>query len=121
MPRELVWSNAGHPPPLVRRAGGSVEVLTAEEGADLLLGVLPDTARHQTQIRLMPGDTLVLYSDGLVEQRGKDVDEGIEELGAHLGALGGLPLGALCDAVLDRMLPEHQEDDVALVALRLDA
>lgn len=119
-PRELVWSNAGHPPPLVRRAAGPVEVLTAESGADLLLGVLPDTARHQTQVRLMPGDTLVLYSDGLVEQRGKDVDEGIDELGDHLRALGDLPLGVLCDAVLDRMLPEHQEDDVALVAIRLD-
>ena len=120
MPRELVWSNAGHPPPLVRRATGAVDVLAAEGDADLLLGVDPDAPRRQTRIALMPGDTLVLYSDGLVEQRGKDVDEGIDELGAHLGALGTLPLGELCDAVLDRMLPEHQEDDVALVAIRLD-
>lgn len=120
LPRRLVWSNAGHPPPLVRRATGAVEVLTAVGGADLLLGVLPATPRSQTTVELLPGDTLVLYSDGLVEQRGKDVDEGITELAGHLRDLGDPGLGVLCDAVLDRMLPEHQEDDVALVAIRLD-
>ncbi|WP_289025852.1 SpoIIE family protein phosphatase [uncultured Cellulosimicrobium sp.] len=52
---DLTWSNAGHPPPLVLRADGTVDPL--ESAPDLMLGVLPSTSRHDHRTRLAPGDT----------------------------------------------------------------
>jgi serine phosphatase RsbU (regulator of sigma subunit) len=65
------------------------------------------------------GDTLLLYTDGLVERRDSDLTDGIERLRATLVDVGGLPLDEVCDALLGRLLPDHADDDVALVALRV--
>jgi anti-sigma regulatory factor (Ser/Thr protein kinase) len=64
---------------------------------------------------------VLLYTDGLVERRGKGLDEGVEELRTVLAELvgAGLEQEDLCDQLLARMLPEKPEDDVALVAVRL--
>ncbi|MGQ7297747.1 SpoIIE family protein phosphatase [Quadrisphaera sp. KR29] len=116
----LRWSNAGHPPPMVVLPDGSVTELTGPS-ADLLLGVLPDTERQEL-VRVLPrGSTVLLYTDGLVERRGQSLEEGLERLRHLLAELAArdLDAGALCDAVLRRMLPERAEDDVALVAVRL--
>ncbi|WP_432498859.1 SpoIIE family protein phosphatase [Kineococcus gypseus] len=118
--RLLRWSNAGHPPPMVLTAAG--EVLTLDGGgADLLLGVLPETERTESVVELEPGSTVLLYTDGLVERRGQSLDEGLDLLRATLRELaaGEPDLDALCDGLLARMLPAQPEDDVALVAVRL--
>ena len=118
--RRLVWSNAGHPPPVVLTPGGTA---TALQGAasELLLGVLPDAPRTESVVVLEAGSTVLLHTDGLVERRGEGLDDGLARLRDVLEELAArdLDLGALCDEVLDRMLPERPEDDVALLALRM--
>lgn len=117
----LRWSNAGHPPPLLVSPGGEVTVLQGPDGNDLLLGFDPDTVRHEHGARLPVGGTLLLYTDGLVERRTQVIDDGIAALARHLAELAsaGTPLEELCDQLLDRMLPDRLEDDVALLAVRL--
>jgi hypothetical protein len=64
-------------------------------------------------------DTVLLYTDGLVERRDRDVDEGTAELLAVLQECAGLSLDALCDRVLERLFLPDAEDDVAILAVRL--
>jgi PAS domain S-box-containing protein len=112
----LRWANAGHPPPAVLRPDRSVELLTADE-YDLMLGVDPTVARAESVVVLPAGTTVLLYTDGLVERRGTSLDEGFARLQRHLAELAGLPLDALCDLLLERMLGGTPSDDVALVAV----
>ena len=116
--RLLTFSNAGHPPPMLVPRGADPVVLAVEE-ADVILGVVPDFPRREVEADLVPGDTLVLYSDGLIERRGQDFDQGQEQLHRALAAGAGLPLEELCDHLLETLVPGAQEDDVAIVAVRL--
>ncbi len=113
----LRWSNAGHPPPLLITADGQVTVL-ADSGHDLLLGVDPRTLRTEQVVDLVVGSTVLLFTDGLVERRGQDLDDGIAHLARVAGAFAGAPVQQLCDAVLEQVLL-GAEDDVALLALRV--
>lgn len=113
----LRWSNAGHPPPMLLRGDGTVEVLARPE-ADLLLGIDAATERQESTRDLSRGVTLLLYTDGLVERRGQSLDDGTAVLRQAFAELGGLPLPDLADALLTR-LAGTGEDDVALVAMRL--
>ncbi|MCB7135579.1 SpoIIE family protein phosphatase [Cellulosimicrobium marinum] len=113
---DVTWSTAGHPAPLVLRADGSVDVL---DGApDLMLGVLPGTARHDHRTRLAPGDTLLLYTDGLVERRGAAFSERVAELARTLAAHADTATSALPDALVRALVEGPQQDDVAVLALR---
>jgi serine phosphatase RsbU (regulator of sigma subunit) len=114
--RRLRWSNAGHPPPVVLRADGSIEVL--DRPSDLLLGIEPESERTDHCLDLHDGDTLLLYTDGLVERRDSPLDHGLARLRQALTALSDRPLQQLCDEVLERLLPAQPEDDVALIAVR---
>jgi GAF domain-containing protein len=114
--RTLRWSNAGHLPPVLLLADGTTALLSRP--ADLLLGVDPGTARHDHTEDLPDGSTLLLFTDGLVERRGEDLDRGLDRLRSALADLGGLPLDALCDTVLDRLGADAGEDDIAVVAVR---
>lgn len=114
----LRWSNAGHPPPLAVTPGGVVEVLHGDT-VDLLLGIDPSSPRTENVTTLPWESTVLLYSDGLIERRGQDLDEGLRLLCAHVAELSSLPLAELCDELLRRMLPVDADDDAALVAVRL--
>jgi serine phosphatase RsbU (regulator of sigma subunit) len=114
----LRWSNAGHPPPLVLGADGKVEVLTGNH-TDLLLGVDPATTRHEQETSLRPGEVALLYTDGLIERRGHDLDDGLARLQHALTDLAGGDLETLCDDLLARLLSTDPDDDVALLAVRL--
>jgi PAS domain S-box-containing protein len=114
----LRWSSAGHPPLMVLDPDGIVSVLGAER-ADLLLGVDPAAARREHELVLSPGSTVLLYTDGLVEGRDEELDDGIERLRELLAELGPLSLAELCDGLVTRLRPGGSEDDVALVAIRL--
>ena len=118
----LCWSNAGHPPPMVIDEHGRVSALAPGQ-PDLLLGLFPETRRAGHEVLLREGTTLLLYTDGLVERRGQPLDEGLDRLRDLLAELAGrdrdLDLEALCDEVLEAMLTDRPEDDVALVAVRL--
>ncbi len=114
----LRWSNAGHPPPVVLAPDGAVTVL-AEDRADVLLGVDAGRPRRESVAVLERGTTVLLYTDGLVERRDSDLDEGQARLTAALAELADRPLPELCDLLVERMVDSHPEDDVALVAVRL--
>jgi PAS domain S-box-containing protein len=114
------WSNAGHPPAAVIDPEGRVSLL-ADVESDLLLGLDPETSRKESVAVLERGSTMLLYTDGLVERRGRGFDVGIAELQEALSELATqeLPLVRLCQELVQRLLPERPEDDVALVAVRL--
>ncbi len=116
----LRWSSAGHPPPVVVRADGSAGACDIDD-TDLLLGVVAGSVRRQHEVVLGTGDTVLFFSDGLIERRGRDLDEGIDRLVETARELAGRDLPDLCDELLERLVGEHQEDDVCLIGLRVRA
>jgi len=114
----LRWSNAGHPPPMALLPEGEVLVLGGVD-ADLLLGFDAASERAESKVTLDRGTTVLLYTDGLVERRGQSLDEGLHRLRDELAALAHLTLDELCDELLARLTPSTNDDDVALVAVRL--
>jgi serine phosphatase RsbU (regulator of sigma subunit) len=114
----LRWSNAGHPPPLLVDVEGTVSDLTARR-PEMILGVDHATARTESVVTLDHGATVLLYTDGLVERRDTDLDAGVARLKRALADLADLPLPALCDQLIDRLVHGRPDDDVALVAVRL--
>src|SRR3712207_9108426 len=73
--RRLRWPGAAHPPPVLLRPDGQVEVLDGDL-PDLLLGVDPSVQRHDRVAVLPAGSTVFLHTDGLVERRDRDLDTG---------------------------------------------
>jgi sigma-B regulation protein RsbU (phosphoserine phosphatase) len=112
----LCWSNAGHPAPVLARADGSTLLL--DRPPDRLLGVSPGVPRHDHAVPLQPGDTVVFYTDGLVEHRDMALDEGTARVLEELGRIGREPLDRLCDDLL-AVLSGPIEDDVALLVVRI--
>ncbi|MGW6861776.1 PP2C family protein-serine/threonine phosphatase [Streptomyces xanthophaeus] len=114
----LKWSNAGHPTPLLRTADGTVESLL--QHGILLYPSLPPRPRTCAGRSLAPGSTLLLYTDGLVEQRGQDIETNIYRL-AHLLATAPprIRLHALLRSLLDEIGPREGEDDTVLFAVRI--
>ncbi|MGY5884612.1 SpoIIE family protein phosphatase [Modestobacter lacusdianchii] len=115
--RLLRWASAGHLPPLLLSPDGTSTLL--ETRPDLMLGVAPDIVRADHEAPLPDHATLLLFTDGLVERRGSDLDAGLAALQAALADLGRAPLAELCDTLLTRLVPENAADDVALIAVRL--
>ncbi|MBD0423303.1 SpoIIE family protein phosphatase [Streptomyces sp. TRM S81-3] len=115
--RACVIARAGHPPPALVRPDGSVEFLDVPAGPPLGVGGLPFEA---TQLELPEGSRLVLYTDGLVEDREHDIDVGLEQLRGALETAGESP-EETCRAVLDVRLPDRPRDDVALLVARTRA
>ena len=79
----------------------------------------PDRPRTDRVATIDRGGTLLLYTDGLVERRDRDLDAGTAELVRVLAELADAPLSELCDRVLERMFLPDAEDDVALLAVRV--
>ena len=114
----VTWSNAGHPDPMVVAADGVVTRL-ARDLPDMLLGVRADAHRTESTVTLQRGTTLLFYTDGLVERRATGLRAGMANLHALLEQLPELELARLTDEVLRRMVPARPEDDVAVLAVRL--
>jgi GAF domain-containing protein len=112
------YVTAGHPPPLVRRPGGEVDVL--RDGHHSVLGV--DLApRPPGRADFPPGSTLVAYTDGLIERRDTTIDVAISRLAARLAAAEEPTADTLADALLAANMPASRPDDVALVVARRPA
>ncbi|WP_299056580.1 GAF domain-containing SpoIIE family protein phosphatase [uncultured Nocardioides sp.] len=114
----LTWAAAGHPPALLVEPDGSPLLLPA---SGLMLGLGGEGRRRLEQQRdLRPGSTLLLFTDGLVERRGESLDAGLERLCDAVVPLASRPLPRMVDDLLAAMLPTGHEDDVAVLAVRLD-
>jgi serine phosphatase RsbU (regulator of sigma subunit) len=100
---------------LVRADGAT---LMLEHPAELLLGVAPQRRRTDHELLLGGRDTLVLFTDGLVEHRQAAIDQGLARVAAALAATGAGPLEQLCDVLLAQV-GEHPHDDVAVLAVRV--
>ncbi|MFG2263541.1 SpoIIE family protein phosphatase [Streptomyces sp. NPDC048720] len=112
-----VMARAGHPPPLLRRPDGRVRVLDLAGGP--LLGIDASATYPTTEVSLTPGSVLALYTDGLVESPGVDIEDSLVDLGALLGEVGGRPLEELADELLRHSAAAHERmDDVAVLLLR---
>ncbi|MFI8193728.1 SpoIIE family protein phosphatase [Streptomyces sp. NPDC085946] len=107
-------ARAGHPPPAVIRPDGDVVFPDVPAGPPLGLGGLPfETA----ELDLAAGSRLVLYTDGLVEDRQRDIDVGLELLREALSRAGDSPEDT-CRAVLEARRPARASDDIALIVAR---
>jgi serine phosphatase RsbU (regulator of sigma subunit) len=114
--RAFRWSNAGHPPPVLVRADGTTALL--DTAPNRLLGVDAEVRRDDHEVLLDPGDLVLLYTDGLIERRGTDLDAGLDWLTSTVTALAGLDPEQICDALLD-LVDGRTEDDVVLLALQI--
>ncbi|MFD3452263.1 SpoIIE family protein phosphatase [Streptomyces sp. NPDC058691] len=110
-------ATAGHLPPLLRHPGGRTEVLATPPG--LLLGIDPLAEYPTTEVALPPEAVLALYTDGLVESPGTDLDVAIAGLAHALATAGPGPLDELAEALVDYDgASAHRVDDTALLLLR---
>lgn len=113
----LRWTNAGHPPPLLVDHDGQTRFL--QEGSGILLGTASTRPRPDARITLPQGSTLVFYTDGLIESRRHSFDAGLKQLRRHAASLAHRPLESFTDTLLERARPRDNDDDVALLAIRI--
>ncbi|WP_395366721.1 PP2C family protein-serine/threonine phosphatase [Streptomyces sp. YH02] len=111
------FASAGHLPPAVFGADGSAEIVDLPVGPPLGTGV---GGYEPTTRPLRPGDTLLLFTDGLVERRGEDIDDSLARLAALRLPRGSGP-DQVVDEVLRRLGAHGAEDDVAVLAARIPA
>ncbi|MFJ2060091.1 GAF domain-containing SpoIIE family protein phosphatase [Streptomyces sp. NPDC087908] len=114
---DFTWTNAGHPPPLLDLPGHPVRQLHEH---DLML--YPGLPAHRTQhrVRLEPGATLLLYTDGLVEEPGTPIDQKIEQVSLLLADNSSTPVQGLLQQIAERVAGPAHHDDIALLAVRVD-
>jgi len=113
---ELRYACAGHPPPLVV-AGGRPTFLG--EGRSVPLATFPAPARKSARASLMRDDSLLLYSDGLVERRGEGLEVGMERLAGALTAFGDAPAAEVAEGIAPAVLGDvAQRDDIAVLVAR---
>jgi phosphoserine phosphatase RsbU/P len=111
------WTNAGHLPPIHVRAGRAELV---ETEPDLMLGVDPATPRADHRLHLLPGDLLLLYTDGLVERPGESLDDRLELLRRTVEEHAGAHPDPLVEVLL-ATFGRGVGDDIALLALDVPA
>ncbi|HYZ08671.1 MAG TPA: SpoIIE family protein phosphatase [Pseudonocardiaceae bacterium] len=116
-PRQLTYSNAGHPPPLLRRPGGPPEFLDANLSP--LLGAIAGPGRTEARVSCPPGSLLLLYTDGLTDLPGEDAERRQQRLYEVVAGMGDdANVEELCDRVLAGLVPGSSPyDDVALLAV----
>jgi serine/threonine-protein kinase RsbW len=116
---QLRMASAGHLPPLLL-SGGRAELLPVQPSR--LLGAPPAPAPAPEWAGVLPpGATLVLFTDGLVESRSADLDEGLARLLAAAERSGTADPDELCDRLLAELTGTHRADDIALLALTRSA
>lgn len=112
--RVLRWARAGHLPPVLVR-GGAAAPLDLPEG--LLLGVDPNAVYEEATLPLQPGDTLLLYTDGLIERRADSISDSLAEFAA-----AAIPAGPDADSHVARIMAgaaSDTGDDACLLAIRV--
>ncbi|WP_432145618.1 SpoIIE family protein phosphatase [Streptomyces sp. bgisy084] len=112
----VTLATAGHPGPAVIRPAGTVSF--PEVSVSPPLGLGSSVPVETTELTLSEGSRLVLYTDGLVENRDRDIATGLELLRTALATGADRTPEETCTAVLDAMLPDHPSDDIALLVAR---
>ncbi|MGY4712259.1 SpoIIE family protein phosphatase [Mycolicibacterium sp. CBM1] len=114
----LAYASAGHPPPLLRRcATGEVTRLSGAHGP--VLGPIDDAFYTEAEIGIAAGDIVVMYTDGLVERRGQDIEVGMARVQALVAQWGGgESLPAACRQVTQTLAPPPRNDDVCVLGVR---
>jgi anti-sigma regulatory factor (Ser/Thr protein kinase) len=115
--RRCTLTRAGHPVPAVVGPDGTVDFIDLPSGPPLGLGGMPF---ETVELELAEGSQLVLYTDGLIEDRLRDIDTGMDKLRTVLACVGRAPEDT-CEAILDGLLPARPSDDVALLVARTHA
>jgi serine phosphatase RsbU (regulator of sigma subunit)/anti-sigma regulatory factor (Ser/Thr protein kinase) len=112
---ELVYSSAGHPPPILVDADGSTQLL--EDGHTIALGVRPNWSRPEARVTIPPRSTLLLYTDGLIERRKKALDDGISRVADVLRDGRASTLDDLANQIMSGVAPDggYQDDVVVLL------
>ena len=110
---ELV--SAGHPPALRVDPGGGAEYLWASGGVPL--GATASAVYRADRFPLPAGTTVLLYTDGLVERRGESIQVGLDRLRDLVK--GARDVTSLCARVVERLVPEEPDDDIAFIAVRI--
>jgi hypothetical protein len=109
----LRYGSAGHPPAIVVDADGGSRLL--EDATSLPLAVAADLERPEAEVVLMSGSTPSLYTDGLIERRGQVLDEGMARAAGVLRERRYLAPPALAELLIERLLADDPDDDVALL------
>jgi PAS domain S-box-containing protein len=112
---EVTLACAGHPPPLLLGPSGAPEFIEAARGT--LLGAGP-AERTTTTVGLKPGQTLLLFTDGLIERRGEDLEQSKERLLDVCTTLPAGPNGLDLEALVTTMRDPTRDDDIAILAAR---
>ncbi len=116
----VTYATAGHPPILIRRAKtGTVEILPPAEGPPLCLPGDQDSPHYiQGQTGFDVGDIMLMYTDGLIERRDEDLEEGIARVAQRLRTWQpSARLGSLCDELITSLGAEPQLDDMCVLAV----
>ncbi|WBP84604.1 SpoIIE family protein phosphatase [Kitasatospora cathayae] len=115
--RTATIATAGHPAPLIYRPDGRAALMEPPTG--LVLNVDPTAEYPQLRVGLPIGTTLALYTDGLIDTPGADLDQALGDLTATLARHGAHPLDRLADALTGRAgHADHRTDDIALLLVR---
>ncbi|MBB4913622.1 GAF domain-containing SpoIIE family protein phosphatase [Streptosporangium saharense] len=113
----LTWSNAGHPPPLLLLPDR--RTLRLDQHDVLFYPGLGHPPRTDHRMDLAPGSTLLLYTDGLVDRPGRDVERAIGTTRELLATHGDRPLSELLETLADELAGPKADDDIALLAVRV--
>jgi serine phosphatase RsbU (regulator of sigma subunit)/anti-sigma regulatory factor (Ser/Thr protein kinase)/transcriptional regulator with GAF, ATPase, and Fis domain len=114
---ELVYSSAGHPPSILVQADGTTRLL--DDGHTIPLGLRPGRPRPEARVTIPARATLLLYTDGLVERRRSNLDDGIARASVLLQDGRTLTLDDLANQIMSRLVPsDGYQDDVALLLYR---
>jgi serine phosphatase RsbU (regulator of sigma subunit)/anti-sigma regulatory factor (Ser/Thr protein kinase) len=114
---ELVYSSAGHPPPVLVDADGTTRML--DDGHTIALGVRPDWPRPEARVTVPPRATLLLYTDGLVERRRRALSQGISRAAALVQDGRACTLDDLANQIMSGLAPSGgYQDDVVLLLYR---
>ncbi len=112
---ELVLINAGHPPAVVLRKDGAAEQLPSADGPPLGVG---EGVRESMVIGFRDGDTLVAFTDGLIERREEDIDDGQRRALVAITGLADQPVDAALEDLVEDVRDHTREDDVAVLVAR---
>lgn len=113
----LTYAVAGHPPPFLR-LGATGEAIRLTEAAGPVLGPMHHASYTEGKVAVVPGDILVMYTDGLVERRGLDLESGMAGAQRIISEWDADSLGDYCAVLQERLAPRPRADDVCILAVR---